>query len=31
VVHDAWRFTVMELDGRRIQRLAVHRISPLIG
>lgn len=31
VVHDAWRFTVMELDGRRIQRLAVHRMSPLIG
>ena len=31
VVHDSWRFTVMELDGRRIQRLAVHRISPLIG
>ena len=31
VVHNSWRFTVMELDGRRIQRLAIHRISPLLG
>ena len=28
---NSWRFTVMELDGRRIQRIALHRMNPLVG
>ncbi|MEN9301159.1 MAG: hypothetical protein RLZZ254_940 [Actinomycetota bacterium] len=31
VVFNSWRFTVMELDGRRIQRIALHRMNPLVG
>jgi CBS domain containing-hemolysin-like protein len=31
VTFNSWRFTVMELDGRRIQRIALHRMNPLIG
>jgi CBS domain containing-hemolysin-like protein len=30
VVYNSWRFTVTELDGRRIQRIALHRLSPLL-
>lgn len=31
VVHNSWRYTVVELDGRRIQRISLHRIFPVVG